>query len=425
MRRMTGRVAGVVTLVVVVVAVVGCEQGEASWAGTVTDSAGVLMVHSPERGAWGSGESPDVSEDLAIGEAEGEPAYQFGRIAAIEVDEEGAIYVLDQQAREVRVFDSTGEYLRTVGRPGAGPGELSQATAGLLLGPGDTLLVPDGMLQRVTRFTRDGREAGSFPLSLQEGIPIRWASLPDRRLVQQIRRIPLPDRPMEAPQPDLLVVRTADGAIRDTLLQLPAGESFQMGSGGPRIRFFAPEPVWMLTEEGKLVSGRTDEYRVEVRSPDGTLERVITRSFEPVAVTEADRELILTGMREMMRAQGAPPQAIEPMLQAASFADRYPAFANMVSGPEGSLWLQRFRSAAELKELAEGGELDMQDMGSPTWDVFDGEGRYLGAVTLPDRFTPLKVRGNSFYGVFRDDLDVQKVVRLQVGGGADWSAVER
>lgn len=398
-------------------------DGGGGWAGSVTDSAGIVVVHNPEEGVWEGEEAPEVTRDLLIGAAEGQPEYQFGRIVGLDVDEEGSVYVLDQQAREVRVFDSAGAYIRTIGRPGNGPGELSQGTAGLMLGPGDTVLVPDGALQRVTRFTREGSEAGSFPLSFAEGIPIRWASTPEHQLVQQTRRMAFPGQPQapEEPQPDLLLVRGADGTVRDTLMQLQTGESFQLGAGGPRIRFFAPEPVWTMTPEGKLVSGRTSDYRLEVRSRTGELERVITRPFTPKPVTEADKEMILRGMREMMRAQGAPPQAVEPMLQSASFGETYPAFANIVAGPEGSLWLQRLRTASELQEMAAGGELDMQDIGSPTWDVFDAEGRYLGSLTLPEGFSPMKVVGDRFYGVLRDELDVQYVARYRLGSGTGWT----
>ena len=49
-------------------------------------------------------------------------------------------------------------------------------------------------------------------------------------------------------------------------------------------------------------------------------------------------------------------------------------------------------------------------------DLFDAEGRYLGTVTMPDRFTPMRFIGDLVYGVWRDELDVQYAVRLRIGG---------
>lgn len=50
-----------------------------------------------------------------------------------------------------------------------------------------------------------------------------------------------------------------------------------------------------------------------------------------------------------------------------------------------------------------------------TWDVFDAEGRLLGAAQLPPRFTPLRTHGDAVYGVERDELGVNHVLRVRVG----------
>ena len=57
-------------------------------------------------------------------------------IAQIATGPEGDIYLLDQQLTEVKVFSRAGDYLRTIGREGEGPGEFRR--------PGDMFLLPDG-----------------------------------------------------------------------------------------------------------------------------------------------------------------------------------------------------------------------------------------------------------------------------------------
>lgn len=64
-------------------------------------------------------------------------------------------------------------------------------------------------------------------------------------------------------------------------------------------------------------------------------------------------------------------------------------------------------------------EFDAQAIGSPEWELYDPEGRYLGVVTLPDRFTPLNAEGDELYGVWRDELDVQYVMGVQIQRPAD------
>ena len=58
----------------------------------------------------------------------------------------------------------------------------------------------------------------------------------------------------------------------------------------------------------------------------------------------------------------------------------------------------------------------IEEAGSPDWDVFDREGRFLGVVTMPPRFRPSLFLDDTIYGVWRDELDVQYVVRLRIVG---------
>jgi hypothetical protein len=58
----------------------------------------------------------------------------------------------------------------------------------------------------------------------------------------------------------------------------------------------------------------------------------------------------------------------------------------------------------------------MLDQGSDEWDVFDSEGRYLGIVTMPDRFSPFSLVGDRLYGVWRDEFEVQYVRVFRITG---------
>lgn len=101
-----------------------------------------------------------------IGPVDGDEATSFGRIVSLTMDEEENVYVLDGQAAEIRVFDRNGEYVRTIGGRGEGPGELSTPHA-LALDEEGGLWVADRGNQRVTVFARDGRVLRSFSSPLQ------------------------------------------------------------------------------------------------------------------------------------------------------------------------------------------------------------------------------------------------------------------
>jgi hypothetical protein len=61
-----------------------------------------------------------------IGSADTGPEGVFVQVSDVASDEQGNVYVLDQRADEVRVFSPSGEYVRTIGRTGRGPGEFSR-----------------------------------------------------------------------------------------------------------------------------------------------------------------------------------------------------------------------------------------------------------------------------------------------------------
>lgn len=395
-----------------------CGSGPASgeWAGTVRDSAGVVVVSNPTEGLWRPGEVPAVEEILRIGQIEGAPEYQFGQIVGLNVDDDGNLYVGDSQAREIRVFDASGTFVRRIGRPGSGPGELGPGGTSVFLGRGDTLFAPDPGQQRVNVFLRDGTFVRSFPISFTQGVSVKWTVTPEAELLQQVRHLALPGGEQE-PGPDLVLRRGSDGTIQDTVLVLPAGLSVQFSSNStPTIKIFEPEPVWEMTRDGRILLAVNSDYRIELRSLDGSVERVIQKPFARQAVEEADREAFLTLFRETLEQQGAPPPAVQMIIQGINFADHYPAFITFMEGPEGSLWVQQIRSARQV--AAAGGTFSPEDdLGAPDWDVFDRDGRFLGVVTLPPRFQPGVVRENRIYGVQKDELDVQYVVAVEVRGG--------
>lgn len=390
----------------------------ANWQGRITDSAGVTIVENPAQPVWAPEQTWTLTETLRIGSAEDEPDYQFGLIAGIAVASDGRVIVADQQGQHLKVFGPDGTYERTIGKPGGGPGELGLGISGIVVGPHDTILVADMGNQRVNIYLPDGTFVSSFRIELQQGLPLRWDATRDGRMVSQVRPVQFPGMPAPTDSSDVIVVRMSDGTAGDTLLKVPSGKTFQLGGQRPEVELFATEPAWALYGNGVLY-GVNDDYRFGVYGAGGALARVVSKPFTPREISEADEQAMMAAFERLWKQFGLTQEQVAAQRQIIKFADRYPAYLQMLEGVDGSIWVQHVQSPADLPAEMQESYNPQLDLGSRDWDVFDAEGRYLGVVTMPVRFQPVRFLGDAIYGIQRDELDVQYVVKLEVGRNED------
>jgi hypothetical protein len=150
---------------------------------TVVDSAGIEIVQYPAAAyknlpEWTVSAEPEVR----IGAIEGEEDYLFMRIAGALRLDDGRFAVLDGGLKQLRLFSANGEFLRSQGREGEGPGEYVNSLALWRL-PGDSLAVFDASGGRVSVLTKEldlGRVVRVRPLG---GNPLPAGNLHDGRLL--------------------------------------------------------------------------------------------------------------------------------------------------------------------------------------------------------------------------------------------------
>lgn len=411
--------AGAGLLVALALAACGGDaRGTAVWEGSVRDSAGVSIIENPARGIWTDESAWRLEEEVRIGVADGDPELQFGSVTGLDVDAEGRIWVLDNQASRIRVFDADGTLLRAFGRRGQGPGELSPQAMGLFVGPDGGVLVADMANQRMLRVDTEGEPLETRPIDMTAGIPMLFAPGGDGGVYQQVRLMALPGMaPIEGGPRDFILALRPDGSIADTLAELASGTTFEFGAGGmPSIRIFSPENVWAVTTEGRLVTGVNSTYSLELREPGGEPTMVLRRESARRPVTDSDQRSFRQAMRRAWTDAGMPEAMAAQMEQAVQFEANWPALAALIPGPEGTLWVQRVDPDGELDPSAFE-DLQNFQFGSRGWDVFDGEGRYLGVLQMPEGFTPRRVVADAVYGIHSDDLGIQRVARYRIVRG--------
>lgn len=95
-----------------------------------------------------------LQETLRIGSGDEGPT-SFSWIKGIEADSTGRIFIYEHSTQDIRVFGPDGNHLKTIGRKGAGPGELGNAE-GIAFARDGSLWVRDAANARFSRFTADG-----------------------------------------------------------------------------------------------------------------------------------------------------------------------------------------------------------------------------------------------------------------------------
>jgi sugar lactone lactonase YvrE len=395
------RSAAVAHLAVTVLAAAACggEPGRAAggWAGTIdTLPGGAVRVHSPATGTWKPGEEWKLVEELRIGSAEAEGPELFGDVVALEVDALGRIYVLESQAKEVRVFDARGAHVRTFGREGGGPGEFEQP-AGLMWDPQGRLWIVDPQNARFSLFDTAGvfltshrRPGGASVFPWPGGMDSR-GTLYDVAFV-----------PREDGRPSFTLVRMDASMQPADTFRLPDrdGPVFEIRhDNGSRMLAgvpFAPGLVWRRDPGGDVWVGTSDRYSIARVSFEGDTLRVVERDYEPVPVTAAERDTAV-GRLKWFTGQGG-------KVDASRIPGEKPAYGRVYPDEAGYLWV-----SPSSPEAAEGTALD----------VFDPEGRYLGQVRFGVELRaidPFLVRGDRLYVVETDEMEVPYVVRYRIEG---------
>ena len=395
----------------------GSAGGRVAYA--VRDSAGVRIVTNGERGAWTPDQAWSFVPDATYPAAGADSAPMLGGVAGLAVTAAGHTVLFDAADVVIRQYDSAGRYLRGFGGKGTGPGEFSGSQMSVLVGRGDSIIVPDFGNRRISVFTPDGKFARMMPIALTGVIPARWGALPDGGLAEQAMVLYL--KGDTAKQRENVILRLgADGAVRDTLLPLPGDPVLDLGAGpaGAKTPVFESQAAWRVRRDGALIEGMTGNYRLTLRDSTGKVVMIFGREDRPVPVTEQEKETFRGAYRTTILA-GAARSGNQEMRKMADqlvanleFPANYPAFMSILPAPDGGWLVRRVRTIAEAAKGKTAPAVTDLRLNSSDWDLFDSAGRYLGVVGFPRSFEPAGFVGRQVYGIQFDSLGTPVVARV-------------
>lgn len=357
---------------------ISCGKQEVEWDGTIETKDGAIIVNNPEEPIF---KDPvvELMEDLEI-KGSGEIEEQmFQSINTLDVDPAGNMYILDEQAGNIKIFDSSGNFQKTIGRKGQGPGEFGLPIS-LFLTRQNQIIVNDMGQRKIQFFDKEGNYLKEYsiaerflffgPMVTANGDLIASHTIPQEKSVTVLGKF----------NPGFEPTLTYASIPLDT---------------PPVVNIFVARSLtslrWTLTYDDEIIWGdiKNPEYEIHFLRADGTLKKTIKRDYDPIPITADDKD------RLMEETFGDNPARDQWDVQ---FPENYPPFSGFSFDDLGHLFVRRYE-----KEKNENGSL---------YDIFDAEGRYIAQMRF--RMTPMIWEKGHMYTIDDDEEGFKVVKRYKV-----------
>jgi hypothetical protein len=288
----------------------------------------------------------------------------FGIIADIEIDDAGNVYLLDSQLSEVKIFTADGEFLRSIGREGEGPGEFRRASTIFFTKEGN-IGVMQTIPAKIVILTPQGEPVGDQPLPEPEGGGFQILTsgqANNGQLVLGMARTKVADDQSMWTRNDFLTRIDSQGKQLATYATKKNDIIFANA-----VLNFAKwdtfERRWTVAPDGKVYACESyADYEVTVFNADGSVDKKITRESKHYPHSADEKEFLTKMMQHF--AQTIPDCKVE-------IEDNAKDIEALYIRDDGSIWV-----------LTAAGSRDNPDGSVGVFDVYNKEGQFARTVTL-------------------------------------------
>ena len=306
--------------------------------------------------------------DLTIGVTEGDENFMYGSRVYFNTDKQGNFYVNDWDQKRILKYDSEGQYLLTMGREGQGPGDFGNAWRPHF-DIDENLYVFDLSNHRISYFSKEG----NF---------LKLIKLPQNFTVYNIftngsytavKRI-------DREEKDGIHHEMTYGVYDSKFIQMGEIHRYELSpvalsgrDSKSRAQFTAdilsrealkPSEFihWLVSEDENIYLGYPSDYSIKVFNRKGRLVREIQRIYDPIKVTQKDKEHYFH-------------------IQETEFFRFIPTSEEIKKDVKKLVKFPKYKPAYQGFSLMENGWLlvkaDFQAGGTTLFDVFDGKGKYI------------------------------------------------
>ncbi len=335
---------------------------------------GVEVVENPKEPAPPEGTLNKIIliQEFSLGEGESDED-MFAELTSVDVDSDGNIYILDRKEKKVKIFDSAGNFVKKFGKDGQGPGEMNVPIT-IQVTPDGELVVSDVLNQRLMYFTLEGEFLREMSTAAKaQGLTLPLFDSQGDMIGQQI--VLSEDKIMRE-------VRKYDSEL-NTLFTVTSIDNTNLIQG--KINPFQVVIFYQLGKDNTIYYSNPETYEIKVLNSEGKLVRRIIKDYEPVKVTEEDKEDFFERI----------PEVAGPVKDRIEFPKVFPPYVNFTLDEEWRLFVRTYEKGKEVKEFF--------------FDVFDAEGRYISRFPFNGDIRVWK--GHKLYAIEEDD-DGYQMLRI-------------
>jgi hypothetical protein len=333
-----------------------CARGE-GFRATTTTERGIPVILNPRHPLHKKASLKLVPEFVLSGRTEG--GGPFSSVDSFAVGRDGTVFVCDERAALIKIFDGRGQALGSI--PTARPemGELANPRIVGTTSPGELVVESSGHA-KLDFYSRDGRFLRTTSLAAINTFRLGINSRGD--ILIHLYRYARPNM--------LYYLRVYDSSLKEIKT---LGQYWEPMSFGNDFYAYLPILWWVIDSRDGVVYGYPQKYELEVFGPDASPLRIIRKEQTPIPITEDEKEAY---RKEYAKA---------PYLRF-HFPAAHSAFQKFTVDERGWIYVMTWERAA-------GGE-------GFWYDVFDEKGIYTARIALSE--IPRLWAGGRLYTLDKD-----------------------
>jgi hypothetical protein len=371
------------TTVILMGLLLGLFMGSPISAQKIKTVDGVTVVSNGKKPAAVKGQPSKIAliEDLSIGSG-GNPDESLSQVSTFVVDGDGGVFALDFKEQKIKVFDNAGKYLRQIGKPGQGPGELGMAS-GIQLMADDTLVIEDATNRRLALFKPSGEFIKNISTSGMLGL-VNILMDGQGNIIGREMGITEGNAKM------FFEIKKFDSNLKPLFTLDKIEFPIPIPGSGTKMNILEMISAYQFSPAGNIYYGRNADYEIKVYSPGGKLIRTIQKEYDRVKVTPADIDEMLERVPNV-----TPGVNIKEMV---SFPEYFPPFQFFLLDDQGRLYVRTFTKGKAKGEYV--------------FDVFDADGAFFAQFVTKSDLRLFKA--GKAYGIEETDEGYQVIKRYAV-----------